>query len=55
MKPGITGPWQVEARLDEHFDQRATLDLQYIDQWSLTLDFKILVRTIPAVFRKEGQ
>ena len=55
MKPGMTGPWQVEARLDEHFDERATLDLHYIDRWSLTLDFKILVRTIPAVLVRPGR
>ena len=55
MKPGISGLWQVEARLDEHFDERATLDLNYIDQWSLALDFKILVRTIPAVFARPGR
>ena len=55
MKPGISGLWQVEARLDEHFDERATLDLNYIDQWSLALDFKILARTIPAVFARPGR
>ena len=55
MKPGISGLWQVEARLDEHFDERATLDLNYIDQWSLALDFKILVRTIPAVLARPGR
>ena len=55
MKPGVTGPWQVEARLDEHFDQRATMDIQYIDHWSLVLDFKILVRTIPAVLVRSGR
>lgn len=42
-KPGITGLWQVEARLDEHFDERAMLDLNYIGQWSLLLDLKILL------------
>jgi lipopolysaccharide/colanic/teichoic acid biosynthesis glycosyltransferase len=48
MKPGITGLWQVTARSDEDFDNRAQLDLSYIDRWSLMLDLKILVRTIPA-------
>ena len=55
MKPGISGLWQVEARFDETFDDRAQLDLRYIDQWSLALDFKILLRTIPAVFVRPGQ
>jgi exopolysaccharide biosynthesis polyprenyl glycosylphosphotransferase len=48
MKPGITGLWQVTARSDDSFERRATLDLDYIDRWSLLLDMKILARTIPA-------
>jgi exopolysaccharide biosynthesis polyprenyl glycosylphosphotransferase len=51
MKPGITGLWQVEARLDESFDRRAALDLRYIDGWSVWLDMKIIVRTIPAMLQ----
>ena len=50
MKPGITGLWQVTARRYADFDDRATLDLDYIDRWSLWLDVKILARTIPAAF-----
>jgi exopolysaccharide biosynthesis polyprenyl glycosylphosphotransferase len=50
MKPGITGLWQVTARRSEQFDDRAQLDLSYIDRWSLWLDLKILARTIPAAF-----
>jgi lipopolysaccharide/colanic/teichoic acid biosynthesis glycosyltransferase len=50
MKPGITGLWQVSARRSETFDDRAQLDLSYIDRWSLWLDVKILARTIPAAF-----
>ena len=48
MKPGITGLWQVTARRDDDFDRRASLDLDYIDRWSIWLDVKILLRTIPA-------
>jgi exopolysaccharide biosynthesis polyprenyl glycosylphosphotransferase len=51
MKPGITGLWQVEARLDEDFDRRAALDLRYIDGWSVWLDMKIIARTIPAMLQ----
>ena len=51
MKPGITGLWQVEARLDESFDRRAALDLRYIDAWSIWLDLKIILRTIPAMLQ----
>ena len=54
MKPGLTGLWQVGARLDKHFDERAQLDLIYIDQWSLLLDIKILLRTFPAVIARTG-
>jgi exopolysaccharide biosynthesis polyprenyl glycosylphosphotransferase len=48
MKPGITGLWQVTARRSDDFDERAQLDLDYIDRWSIWLDLKILLRTIPA-------
>jgi lipopolysaccharide/colanic/teichoic acid biosynthesis glycosyltransferase len=49
MKPGITGLWQVEARRDPEFDRWVALDLNYIDRWSLLLDLKIIVRTVPAM------
>jgi len=50
MKPGVTGLWQVTSRRTGTFDDRAQLDLSYIDRWSLWLDVKILARTIPAAF-----
>ena len=49
MKPGITGLWQVSARLEVEFDRWVELDLAYIDRWSLWLDFKIMVKTVPAM------
>jgi lipopolysaccharide/colanic/teichoic acid biosynthesis glycosyltransferase len=55
MQPGLTGLWQVASRFDEHFDQRASLDLAYIDHWSLLLDVVILARTIPAVLAGTGR
>jgi lipopolysaccharide/colanic/teichoic acid biosynthesis glycosyltransferase len=55
MRPGITGLWQVEARWDEDFDRRASLDIHYIDRWSLWLDLKIMMRTIPAMLLQEGR
>jgi lipopolysaccharide/colanic/teichoic acid biosynthesis glycosyltransferase len=55
MKPGITGLWQVEARQEPEFDRWVERDLSYIDRWSLGLDFKILVRTIPAVLMGTGR
>ncbi len=55
MKPGLTGLWQVSGRSDlPSFDQWMELDLAYIDNWSLTLDTKILLRTIPTVLSGRG-
>lgn len=48
VKPGITGLWQVRARHEPEFDRWVQDDLEYIDRWSLMLDFQILLRTIPA-------
>ena len=55
MKPGLTGLWQVGSRLDKHFDERAQLDLEYIDRWSLLLDLKIILLTVPAVLGRTGK
>jgi exopolysaccharide biosynthesis polyprenyl glycosylphosphotransferase len=49
MKPGITCLWQVEGRNNIAFEDWMKLDLEYLDNWSLKLDFIILVRTIPVV------
>lgn len=55
MRPGITCLWQVNGRNKiTDFDDWANLDLEYIDNWSLGLDFKILVRTIPVVLMGTG-
>ncbi|HSN54472.1 MAG TPA: sugar transferase [Candidatus Sulfomarinibacteraceae bacterium] len=55
MKPGITGLWQVSGRAGiDDFDDWIALDLRYIDQWSLWLDLKILLKTIPAVLFARG-
>ena len=51
MKPGITGLWQVSARHEEEFDRWVEMDLEYIDRWSLWLDLKIMVQTIPAMLQ----
>lgn len=52
--PGITGLWQVEARQDPSFDKSVSLDSSYINNWSLQLDFRIILRTISAVVRGTG-
>ena len=54
VKPGITCLWQVKGRSGITFDQWMRLDLQYLDEWSLWLDLKILVQTVPAVVRGSG-
>ena len=54
VKPGMTGLWQVTARRDPSFDTNMKLDLEYIENWSLGLDAKILAKTIPSVLRAEG-
>ena len=54
VKPGITCLWQVAGRSTVSFEQWMLLDLQYMDQWSVWLDIKILLQTIPAVLRGSG-
>jgi exopolysaccharide biosynthesis polyprenyl glycosylphosphotransferase len=55
VKPGMTGLWQTTARRDPSFETNMRLDLQYIEHWSLWLDTKILLRTIPVVLRPDGR
>lgn len=52
--PGITGLWQVEARQDPSFDSYISLDTAYVENWSLWLDLKILVRTFSVVLSGTG-
>ena len=55
MKPGLTCLWQISGRSDTRdFNQWMQLDLEYIDSWSPTLDFKILLKTIPVVLSGKG-
>ena len=53
-KPGITGLWQVTGRSRTTFDEMVRLDIQYINEWSLWLDLKILLKTPGAIFSGEG-
>jgi exopolysaccharide biosynthesis polyprenyl glycosylphosphotransferase len=55
VKPGVTGLWQVTARRDPSFDTNMVLDLEYIEDWSLRLDLKILYQTVSVVLAGEGQ
>ena len=54
MKPGITGLWQVSGRNRLTFEEMVTTDLYYIENWSLWLDLKIILLTLPAVWRGDG-
>ena len=54
MKPGITGLWQVSGRNRLTFEQMVKVDLFYIENWSIWLDLKIILLTIPALWRDEG-
>lgn len=52
--PGITGLWQVSGRSNMPFDEGCLLDIFYIENWSLDLDFRILLQTIPRVLFRDG-
>jgi exopolysaccharide biosynthesis polyprenyl glycosylphosphotransferase len=54
VKPGITGLWQVTARRDPSFETNMRLDLEYIEHWSLMLDFKILLKTLGVTVAGSG-
>ena len=54
VRPGISGLWQVSGRNECDDDERMRLDLEYVDQWSLWQDFKIMIRTIPAITSARG-
>ena len=54
VTPGITGLWQVQARQDPSFDSYISLDVTYIDNWSIWLDLKIIAQTIGVVFAGTG-
>ena len=51
VRPGITGLWQVEARLDPDFDEYHRLDLEYVRNWTLWLDLRLLCRTPVVILR----
>jgi lipopolysaccharide/colanic/teichoic acid biosynthesis glycosyltransferase len=54
VKPGMTGLWQVSGRSDLSWEEAVRLDLRYVENWSLSLDLVILLRTMTAVFRSSG-
>ena len=54
VTPGVTGLWQVQARRDPSFDSYISLDVTYIENWSLMLDLKIIARTVAVVLAGTG-
>ena len=55
IKPGITGLWQISGRSDiTDFEEVVRLDREYIQNWSVMLDLKILLKTVGVVLRHEG-
>jgi lipopolysaccharide/colanic/teichoic acid biosynthesis glycosyltransferase len=54
MKPGLTCIWQVSGRNDISFEQWMRMDLEYIDNWSLLLDLKLLGLTVKEVAKAGG-
>jgi exopolysaccharide biosynthesis polyprenyl glycosylphosphotransferase len=52
--PGMTGYWQISGRSNLSFEEMVRLDLYYIENWSLSFDVKIILRTLGAVARREG-
>jgi lipopolysaccharide/colanic/teichoic acid biosynthesis glycosyltransferase len=54
VTPGITGLWQVQSRQDPSFDSYISLDVSYIENWSVWLDIKIILRTVGVVLAGTG-
>lgn len=54
VMPGMTGLWQVLGRSDTSFDEMVRLDIYYAEHWSLSMDLRILIQTIPAVLSGRG-
>lgn len=55
MKPGITGLWQVSGRSEiTNFEEVVKLDTEYIYNWSMGMDFRIMIRTVQAILKKDG-
>jgi exopolysaccharide biosynthesis polyprenyl glycosylphosphotransferase len=54
VRPGITGLWQVSGRSDVSYEERVQMDMYYIRNWTIWLDFQILLNTIPAVLKGRG-
>ncbi|HEX8771025.1 MAG TPA: sugar transferase, partial [Acidimicrobiales bacterium] len=54
VKPGLTGLWQVNGRHDLEFEEYVRYDLFYVQNWSLALDLYVILKTLPALLRRQG-
>jgi lipopolysaccharide/colanic/teichoic acid biosynthesis glycosyltransferase len=54
LRPGMTGPWQVQGRSETPFQEMVRLDYQYVAGWSLARDVEIMLATVPAVLSGRG-
>ena len=54
VSPGLTGLWQTSGRSELTFEEMCLLDIYYVEQWTLSLDLLILLKTIPAVISGQG-
>ena len=54
VKPGITGPMQVYGRGELTFEERLAVEREYVENLSLARDIRIILMTLPAVFRRRG-
>ena len=54
LKPGLTGLWQISGRSDLDYDERVKLDIFYVENWSLFLDIKILLKTVVVLLGRRG-
>jgi lipopolysaccharide/colanic/teichoic acid biosynthesis glycosyltransferase len=54
VSPGITGLWQVSGRSDLTFDEMVLLDIYYVENWNLTMDLGIMLRSFPAILQARG-
>jgi lipopolysaccharide/colanic/teichoic acid biosynthesis glycosyltransferase len=54
VRPGLSGLWQISGRSHLTYQERVKLDRQYVHNWSLAMDLKILLKTIPTVLKTDG-
>lgn len=54
VKPGLTGPWQVNGRSEISLEERLGMDVEYVNRCSLSVDIKYFFRTFTKLFQKKG-